>query len=68
MCHSSIGEELTSQNKFSVRDCVAMYRLKDKIVAYVVVEHTGEPKLKNKNINIIFISGNTIASEHASLK
>lgn len=68
MCHSSIGKELTSQNHFSVRDCVALYRLNGKIVAYVVVEHAGEPRLKNKQITITFINGNTIASEHASLK
>lgn len=68
MCNTSTGKELTSQKRFSVRDCIAMYRKGNRVTSYVVVEHSGEATLKDKKINIVFTKGNTVAKEHAMLK
>lgn len=68
MCNTSTGKELASRSHFSVKDCIAMYRQGNRIVSYVVVEHSGEALLKEKKINVIFTKGNTIAKVHGSLK
>lgn len=68
MCNTSTGKELASRKRFSVRDCIAMYRQGNRVTSYVVVEHSGEAALKDKKINIVFTRGNTVAKEHAMLK
>lgn len=68
MCNTSTGKELASRSHFSVKDCIAVYRQGNRIVSYVVVEHSGDALLKEKKINILFTKGNTIANAHASLK